>query len=150
VSSPEPFNIDRLPTRLAGILSNAGLTEPSLQLRGVQFVNLEKLSAMSERDLLRVKGLGRQWLEELRRHGLVASAPGAVAVSPDLERMAAIGHAVVVHLTGDDPRALREATAELVVGRLQRQKDEAHSIATSKALRVGRLVLGLVDELTRE
>lgn len=144
----EPFNIDRLPTRLAGILSNAGLTTPDCMAR-VQFVNREKLSALSECDLLRIKGLGRQWLEELRRHGLVASAPGPAAVSPDLERLAAIGHAVVVHLMGDDPRALREATAERVVSYLQRRDGEARSVATSKALKVGRLVLDLVDEVTR-
>lgn len=62
-------------------------------------------------------------------------------------RFAAIGHAVVVYLVGDDPVALREATAERVVARLRRRDEEAHSVANSQALRVGRLLLALVDEV---
>lgn len=83
-----------------------------------------------------------------RSHGLIPPVPGAPPVSPDIERLAAIGHAVVVHLMGTDPRPMREATVDRVISHLKRREDEARSIANSRALRVGRLMLGLVEEVT--
>ena len=149
----EPFNTSRLAVRLANVLRDAGLTTPGFSSdagwRAEQFVDREKLATMTDMDLLRIKNLGRKGLEELRSHGLIPPAPGSPPVSPDIERLAAIGHAVVVHLMGEDPRPMREATVERVILHLKRREDEARSIANSRALRVGRLMLGLLEEVNR-
>jgi len=61
---------------------------------------------------------------------------------------ATIGRAVLVHLVGeDDHLAIRQATPELVVGRLARARDERRSLERSHALRIGRLVLDLLAEI---
>lgn len=148
----EPFNTSRLSVRLANTLVAAGLVTPEWDgdYRAERFVDREKLATKTDLDLLRIKNLGRKGLEELRSHGLIPPAPGAPPVSPDIERLAAIGHAVVVHLMGTDPRPMREATVERVISHLKRREDEARSVANSRALRVGRLMLTLVDEVNRE
>lgn len=66
----------------------------------------------------------------------------------DESRMAEIGRAVVKYLMGDDNAcAMREATPMAVVNHIRRRDEEARSVATSSALRVGRLMLTLIDEV---
>lgn len=61
----------------------------------------------------------------------------------EMDRMAAIGRVVVGYAHPDNPRAVKEATPELVLGWLRRRDAEHRATALSHALRVGRLVLDL-------
>lgn len=67
----------------------------------------------------------------------------AIANRLPVDRMAAIGRAVVEYAQPGDPRAVREATPELVLGRLRRHHAERRALELDPALRVGRLVLDL-------
>lgn len=69
----------------------------------------------------------------------------------DEARFAAIGRAVVEYCMGkDNVLAARQATPEGVVAFLKRRDDERHSMETSTALRVGRLMCNAAAILKQE
>ena len=148
----EPFSTRNLSVRLANALASAGLTTPGfggdVGYAAEQFV-APKVSGMTEHELLKVKNIGRRSLEELRKYGLIPPADGEVGPSPELVRMAAIGREVIAHLMGDNPRAYREATPELVVAYLQRREDERRAAINSTAMGIGEKALALMAELRR-
>lgn len=73
-----------------------------------------------------------------------------IDMDAERERMAAIGRAVVEYLMPGDERAARQATPALVVDRLRWKDGERQWLENSKALRVGRLVVGAYSALTSQ